>query len=119
MNVRTLIALRGSIEKWEKIVDGSGTDEGTRNCPLCVEFNTEDNKCEGCPVKESTGRGFCSGTPFEKWDYLIGQRGDYSKPRGLNSLSGELREEAKKVAQEEVDFLKSLLPPTREDGCGT
>ncbi len=48
MNNETLVALRGSIEKWEKIVGGSGVDGGIENCPLCKEFYINPfNQCTG------------------------------------------------------------------------
>ena len=38
MNARTWKALEGSIKKWEDIVAGKRGDRGSRNCPLCREF---------------------------------------------------------------------------------
>ena len=38
MNRKTLTALKGSIKKWEKIVAGTGSDNGYQNCPLCALF---------------------------------------------------------------------------------
>ena len=59
-------ALEGSIRKWERIVTGEGVDNGWRNCPLCAAFN-KDEDCRGCPVRKSTGKNLCEGTPYEKW----------------------------------------------------
>lgn len=39
MEAETLIALQGSIAKWQAIVDGTGTEQGPANCPLCLKFN--------------------------------------------------------------------------------
>lgn len=47
MNKETLIALKGSIKKWEDIVGGIGYDDGADNCPLCLvcdEIFIEDTK---------------------------------------------------------------------------
>ena len=38
MNPDTLSALQGSILKWEHVVDGSGPEGGSDNCPLCQKF---------------------------------------------------------------------------------
>lgn len=89
MTKKTLKALRGSIQKWEKIVEGTGVDQGVYNCPLCQLFYRLD--CKGCPVFERTGYPFCDKTPYREWE-------DDCTP------------ELKKLAQAEVDFLKSLLP---------
>lgn len=55
-------ALRGSIRKWTKIVNGTGVDNGSENCPLCKEFL--DDSCHGCPVRRLTGKPGCNGTPY-------------------------------------------------------
>lgn len=98
MNAKTLTALRGSIRKWQKIVKGTGEDEGTGNCPLCRLFFWLPNDCRGCPVREKTGEKECRGTPYSQW-----KKGGYV---WLDKLS----KEAKEHAQDEVDFLRSLLP---------
>ena len=84
MNKKTLKALKGSIEKWEKIVAGEGIDLGTVNCPLCQIFVVPKDSCEGCPVMEKTGESDCYGSPY--YDH---------RPDS---------------AQDELDFLESLLP---------
>ena len=92
MNSETLEALKGSIGKWEAIVAGTGFDNGVDNCPLCGLFNNDETNdsetdCDGCPVAEKSGHKYCGGTPytqFLRW--------------GI------------KAAQEELDFLRSLLP---------
>jgi hypothetical protein len=56
-------ALEGSIKKWELIVSGEETDNGTYNCPLCKLFL----ECEdGCPV-EYDGYDGCSNPEFMDW----------------------------------------------------
>ncbi len=91
MNSETLEALKGSIAKWEAIVAGTGFDNGADNCPLCGLFNNADDPetdCDGCPVAEKSGHKYCGGTPYTKF-----------VPWG-----------GIKAAQEELDFLRSLLP---------
>lgn len=93
MDAKTLEALRGSIRKWERIVEGTGDDEGPDNCPLCLLFygHRDDFRpiCDGCPVKDASGKKGCSNTPYDDYSY---------SPTTEN-------------AQRELDFLISLLPP--------
>jgi hypothetical protein len=91
MDERTLTALKGSIAKWEAIVDGTGEDKGPENCPLCGLFNNQVNPwnfCVGCPVRAATGVKLCENTPYVAYD---------DDPTTAN-------------AQAELNFLKSLLP---------
>lgn len=102
MNQATLTALRGSIRKWEKIVDGSGADKGSKNCPLCQLYNTGSSECEGCPVRDATGLPFCIGSPYvENW--ALPSRGSWP-PVYANTPA------LKVAARKELKFLQSLLP---------
>jgi len=94
MDPKTLTALQGSIQKWQNIVDGTGKDEGPENCPLCQLFYTPQTlyDCEGCPVREKTGKRYCEGSPYQAWS----DNEDASKNTEL--------------ALNELNFLKSLLP---------
>lgn len=96
MTPETLKALKGSIEKWRRIVEGTGWDYGPRNCPLCIMFRDWDddgvNSCGGCPVKERTGKDGCEDTPYEAYVDAEGTIGE------------------KAAARAELDFLRSLLP---------
>ena len=85
MNATILKALKGSIKKWEGVVRGTVIDYGASNCPLCKLFYFKKD-CTGCPVRKKTGHEACRKSPFVNWRMrVIG-------------------------AQEELDFLKSLLP---------
>ena len=53
MDKATREALLGSIEKWRRIVAGTGEDLGWKNCPLCTMYY--HGGCEGCPVAEKVG----------------------------------------------------------------
>lgn len=102
MEAATLEALEGSIAKWQAIVDGSGADRLADNCALCKEFLD----CDGCPVAESTGMTGCLGSPWDKW-----YRAQSLLKR--NYRGGEWvadTEALMKLAQAELDFLKSLRP---------
>jgi hypothetical protein len=78
MNRKTAKALEGSIKKWEAIVAGTAGDKGDDNCPLCKLFLWLQD-CEGCPVKEKTGRMSCEGSPYDRWlnmEWSYDQRAD-------------------------------------------
>lgn len=99
MDKRTLKALQGSIRKWEKIVEGTGVDRGSDNCPLCKEF-TYPVLCRGCPVQTDMQRGGCIGTPYDAWMQSGGH------PMGSKANT----EEKFMAACLELAYLKSLLP---------
>ena len=94
MDARTRTALLGSIEKWQKIVDGTGEDKGSDNCPLCQEFRYR-YRCHGCPVFSQTGQIGCRGTPYD----------DYESAEDNHDTDGR-----RAVAKAELAFLKCLLP---------
>ena len=96
---RTLIALKGSIRKWERVLLGTGKELGVKNCPLCKIFNTAVNCCFGCPVMEKTGFDQCNGTPYREWV-------DSRRHRSQNNLT----DAQTLAAKHELEFLKSLLP---------
>ena len=106
MNKETLKALKGSIKKWEKIVDGRGVDLGVTNCNLCGLF-VQDG-CRGCPVNDVT-LDSCNGSPYEDWER---HHEDFHN-QGLDCedyrIVGKCRT-CKKLAREELEFLQSLLP---------
>jgi hypothetical protein len=102
MDAETLVALHGSIKKWEAIAAGTGDSPGAQNCPLCAMFNWVCNRdrpkgCKGCPVQEATGLGGCVGTPYQ--EYEDAEEDDDDNVGLLHD-----------IAVAEVDFLKSLLP---------
>ena len=111
MNKKTLKALKGSIKKWEKIVDGTGRDNGGDNCPLCLLFimNMDNDKdCPDCPIGIKTGENFCEKTPYLAW---------LNHTRGKHDQSSSIEVKCptcKKLAIKELDFLKSLLPKENE-----
>ncbi len=58
-----------SIQKWQDIVDGTGTDEGIYNCALCYKYLQIENDCKRCPIYEKTGEKACRGTPYNEHPY--------------------------------------------------
>jgi hypothetical protein len=103
MDKKTLKALKGSIKKWEKIIDGKGVDTGSGNCPLCHLFYYERG-CRGCPVSEKTGETDCLSSPYEKWNWHVN-----IKHSDRNSIKVYCKT-CKNLAEKELKFLKSLLP---------
>ena len=102
MDDTTLTALRGSIAKWEAIVAGTGGDQGPNNCPLCHLFHGAG--CQNCPVAVAVERDMCAGTPYDDWSECPGTR-------FLTTLGWVVGDdESRRLAQAELDFLKSLLP---------
>ena len=96
MNKETLKALKGSIEKWEAIVAGTGVDSGTINCPLC-KFFCAPTHCSNCPTNCTDN------TPFRKWD----NHHKYHSDKLAKYIHCPT---CKKLAQAELEHLKSLLP---------
>ncbi len=70
LSARQAKALKGSIRKWQRIVNGTGENNGADNCPLCKLYvrrlNPQHIKddCEGCPIMKVTGLWQCRGTPY-------------------------------------------------------
>jgi methionyl-tRNA synthetase len=98
MNQETLTALKGSIEKWEGIVDCEEEDNGGDNCDLC-KAHYLNGKCHSCPVCLKSGRNYCHETPYDDWFQYAEENDTY---RVFDKKSHEL-------ALAELDFLKSLL----------
>ena len=107
---RMNILLEESIEKWEKIVNHEGRDDGSENCSLCNEYNNEetdqDYVCEGCPVSIKVDETGCLKTPWEEW---------FDHQRSVHNYE-HIPDEGfkvecnicKELANKELEFLKSL-----------
>lgn len=99
MNKQTLRALKDSIEKWEGIANGTNLEyPHAKNCPLCTVFHKD--RCKDCPVRNRTGIAYCINTPYHK---AVQSHREHVGPRYHKTYL--------KNAQQELDFLKSLLPP--------
>lgn len=116
MDAATLEALRGSVKKWEGIVAGTVVDEGPTNCPLCRMFYRKDTDgerapCAGCPVSAYTGQPGCDGTPYGTYaEHEYEAHGHFR-----HKCHAPDCDEGRRLAQAEVDFLKSLLPEGTPD----
>ena len=82
-----------AIQKWQDIVDGTGSNEDSYNCALC-EVHLELEGCQACPVGEKTGLDGCDGSPYTDYSTACVKR---ANPQKLT-----------KLAKEELEFLKSL-----------
>lgn len=118
MNKKTRAALMKSIAHWERMLISFKTDKPTcEQCELCRLFNPplwvpRPNDCFGCPVYAKTGKQYCNETPY------ISAAESYRKAerdlRGTNTEPVKPSTEFKKLARQEIKFLKSLLPePTK------
>jgi hypothetical protein len=105
VNKKTLRALRGSIEKWRKIAEGTGVDAASDNCQLCKLF-FHLQRCKGCPVAAKTGTFGCLDTPYVAWSRLPSEDKDFDTRGNRIALTAK----AKRVARREQRFLESLLP---------
>jgi len=105
-------ALLSSINAWERklmLAKAGKADEicmGWNACPLCCQFLSSRDRCDGCPVSERTKRNNCEGTPH------IGAVN--AKRALLNNQSPDIHDallgELVAAIQLEIDFLQSLLP---------
>ena len=107
MNAETLAALRGSIAKWQAIVDSTAAkDRGAANCPLCTLFCRGHHHCKRCPVKARTGQLGCGESPYDDWiDHQTAEHMDILRRTRQPGCAECLR-----LAKAELAFLESLLP---------
>lgn len=101
MDEETLTALKASIEHWRGNETAQTWEEislGPKSCALCRKFY--GSGCDGCPIKESTGKDGCRGTPYDR------------------AVDAEYRDwdAFKTAAKAEREFLESLLPPDLGEG---
>ena len=103
MTNKALNALHGSIEHWDRLIEGVEDEEPSiQQCPLCRAFryHAGGDICKSCPVRDATGQTLCHGTPYKR-AYAAWYRwmhGGRNKAKWLAA------------GQEELAFLKGLLP---------
>ena len=111
MNKKTLKALKGSIKKWEKIVNSTrALDKGTDNCPLCKIFYDFITFCEECPVKEKTKIECCKLTPYTEWADHFEEKHQSIFYSSKDNYRIKGCDECLKLAKKELNFLINLLP---------
>lgn len=109
MTPQAEVALRESIQHWERHVAGDPSEAiGTSSCALCRRFWTREG-CKGCPVKDKSGQSFCHGTPYD----VVGLAHNEWK-LALQKDPPMMAEKARlawvEAATAELNFLKGLLP---------
>ena len=57
--------MEAAVRKWDRILDGKGSDGGVWDCPPCRIFYMLF--CVGCPIASYTGKKFCQRTPYGPW----------------------------------------------------
>jgi len=83
-----------SLKKWVYIVDGTGIDEGTKNCALCREYYVNINwiePCTECPIFEITGMDNCRGTPYWEWVEAAAEKEAYGSINIIRAAKAELK----------------------------
>ena len=112
MTPQTEYALLLSISAWENkllLAKAGKADEicmGWEACPLCYQFLSSRNKCDGCPVHERTKQHNCEDTPHSGAVNAKKALLNNQSPDIHDALLGELVA----AIQLEIDFLQSLLP---------
>jgi hypothetical protein len=105
MDIKVLEALKGSIKKWEAIINDNGLDKMSFNCPLCIYSQSlKGIVCSGCIISEKTKLNHCMETPYQNWvihQIAAHDAKIYTKIHCLN---------CREFAEDELAFLKSLLP---------
>ena len=104
MDKATRIALEASIKHWEnntKALKPMDVRVGVSSCALCVAFHAFN--CSGCPVRERTGRGSCSNTP-----YSVASQALRRWKRCSHAVEREARAGFTLAATEELNFLVGL-----------
>lgn len=86
------LILESLFSKWNPICLGCHTDQGSRDCPLCIEYEGEDCCSAGCPIAAKVGISCCRRTPYINYVAL-----------------SSTDKERYTFAEEEVEFLISLL----------
>jgi hypothetical protein len=98
MTKKTLTALKGSIAHWERMRDDVAAPHespGPDSCPLCHLYFGRSHCDIRCPIA-AANHEHCVGTPYQYAE-------DLHDPNGVSAAFRE-------AAQEEINFLKSLLP---------
>jgi hypothetical protein len=57
--------MEASVRKWNRIIEGKGSDGGVLDCPPCRIFYIL--VCVGCPIAKYSGKKFCKQTPYGPW----------------------------------------------------
>lgn len=94
--------IKGSIKKWQAIIDRTGEDNGHNDCPLCRRYN-KFSGCNGCPVRNKTHLDGCEGTPYICW---CGYQTTYGSPKPPWKAFDALSEA---MARDMLQYLETIL----------
>lgn len=104
-------ALEASILHWQENVKAETPGEvrlGVSDCALCDLYSPPcADECKGCPVSEKAGDVCCRKTPYSA-AYTAWISWKYTNPNSDGDTLLAARDEFRKAAQAEVDFLISL-----------
>ena len=92
--------MEASVAKWQRIIDGKGTDGGVLDCPPCRIFYML--VCTGCPISAYTGKRFCKGSPYVDWYHHQVECHD-------KMFRKVYCPECLRLAQEMQDFMKEIV----------
>lgn len=121
MTVKAIQAIQDSIAVWVRKRDNPNPFDikiGMTNCPLCAAFARTvfagmQTSCGDCPVKKHTEQDGCHGTPYfvaasslDYWRYAKMQE-RHTEDEGATR---QARNSWRHDAQQEIRFLRSLLP---------
>ncbi len=112
MKRETLVAVKGSVNKWKNIDEGHVDDNGGTNCNLCQRFGDlctrkEDGKVEKCPVYIFTGETGCDKTPYSTWSNHQGRVHDSHHHPHLKFIDCK---RCSVLVKQEIAFLEALIP---------
>ena len=84
-------ALRGSIRKWARIVNGTTKDCGPESCACCIVWrdvvgSAVKADCSGCPIQQFTGADECANTPYARTVFYQDTEQDEANRAELNFL---------------------------------
>ena len=103
MDKQTLEALKGSIQKWEDVLEGH-VENGWKDCPLCDVYLNKLGSCNGCPISEYARDGACRNTPYKRW----------TEHQDVAHYTRTYKQiycaRCADIAREELEFLRGLLP---------
>jgi hypothetical protein len=93
--------MEASVRKWERIIDGKGSDGGVLDCPPCRIFYPL--VCFGCPIAQYVGKKFCQKTPYGPWFR-------HQNEEHADKLLRKVRcPECLRLAEEMRDFMKEIV----------
>jgi hypothetical protein len=104
--LNALSIMKASVEKWNRIIAGKGSDGGVVDCPPCRIYYLL--VCTGCPIAAYTGQRFCKGTPYGRWYHHQVEVHGYMRRKVYCAQCRHLATEMRDFMAEIVDHLSEL-----------